>query len=598
MTKSNPVRKSRVDALGTGIKDGGCNIAVTPRTITLSSAILTATSWALWAFALITVKNSGLHLGDYGLAGSLPPSFFAACAALSLAFILNLATSGEDRRREALFVCQIALLIAFLFVTPALVEPFPRFRTTYKVVGLTYLLIGSGAANPAVSVLFNWPSAWALFSAVFQVALPSPETLSVFVKYYAPLIEVAYGLALYVLFRPFLSTKQIYLALFLFYSMNYVGQDYLSPQSVAYLLFLAFLALIFVYIIRSPSTTIRYPTVAISSLLFIIFLSLVVTHFLTSLALLLFFVVFAVCSRIIAKVRLNRFVVPYLVGFAGWMLFGSAAYFNYMLNRQAAKPVSESLTQGLQLGVTGGLEKVTGAVGSVSHTFIANVGISWAVAIAGVVIIWLVYRYASLRKLDKTEAVFLALLVGITPILLLPGYGGELLFRGFLLVLPALMYYFVKNVSFRVIKIAAVVILLAGPILHIVVGYGNESFNYVSPSEISGYDFFHRTVTNGSVFGGVPVAEYINQKNYSSRNMLQFVSLVNAGSLNASGISKLSSAGAPYVFFTSGDEAIVRTLYAPRVNDYQNAKNVTANEPYLNLIYSSANVELYQVRPS
>lgn len=579
-----------------GAKAGGCKIAVTSRTKSLTSAILTATSWALWAFALITIKTSGLRLGAYGLAGSLPPFFYAACVALSLAFILNLATPRVDRWRDALFVCQIALLVAFLFVTPALIEPFPRFRTTYKVVGLTYLVIGNGAVNPAASILFNWPGAWALFSSVFQVALPSPDTLSVFVKYYAPLIEAAYGLALYVLFRPFLSKKQTYLALFLFYSMNYVGQDYFSPQSVAYLLFLAFLALTFIYIIRPSSTTMRYPTVTISSLLFIIFLSLVVTHFLTSFALLLFVIVFAVSSRIVEKVRLTRFIVPYVVGFAGWMLFGSAAYFNYMLNRQAATPVSESLSQGIQAGVTGG--NPSGAVGSVSHAFIANVGILWAIAVAGVVSIWFIYRYASLRKLDKTEAAFLALLVGIVPLLLLPGYGGELLFRGFLLALPALLYYFVKNASFRSVKIAVVLILLAGPILHVVVAYGNESFNYVSPSEISGYDFFYRTVANGSVFGGYPVAEYANQQNYSSRNVLQFVSLVSAGPLNASIQSNLLRAGASYIFFTSGDDAIIRTLYAPRVNEYQNAKNVVANATYFNLIYSSADVVLYQVRPA
>jgi hypothetical protein len=561
------------------------------------SAILTATSWALWAFALITIKTSGLRLGPYGLAGSMPPLFFAACATLSLAFILNLATPRVDRWTEALFVSQIALLVAFLFVTPAFIEPFPRFRTTYKAVGLTYLLIGIGAVNPADNLMFNWPSAWALFSAVFQVALPSPDTLSVFVKYYAPLIEAAYGVALYVLFRPFLSKKQTYLALFLFYSLNYVGQDYLSPQSVAYLLFLAFLALTFVYILRPPSTTMRYPTVATSSLLFVIFLSLVVTHFLTSFALLMFVIIFAVSSRIIAKVRLNRFVVPYVVGFAGWMMFGSAAYFNYILNKQAATPVSENLAEGLQPGVTGGLGNFPGAVGSVSHAFIANVGIFWAVAIACVVSIWFIYRYASLRKLDKTEAAFLALLVGITPILLLPNYSGELLFRGFLLALPALVYYLVKNVSFRVVKIAVVIILLAGPILHVVVAYGNESFNYVSPPEISGYDFFYRTVANGSVFGGFPVGEYVNRQNYSSNNVLQFVSLVSAGPLNASMQSQLSSARA-YVFFTSGDDAIIQTLYAPRVNDYQNVKNVTADASYLNLIYSSADVSIYQVRPA
>jgi hypothetical protein len=576
----------------------GKTIKVTPRTKSLISAVLTATSWALWAFTLIAIKTSGLHFGDYGLGGSLPLSFYAACAALSVAFILNLSFPHVDRWRSGLFVCQIALLIAFLFVTPALIEPFPRFRTTYKVVGLTSLLIGTGALNPAASALFNWPSAWAFFSAVFQVALPSPEALSTFVKYYAPFMEAAYGITLYVLYRPFLSKKQTYLALFLFYVLNYVGQDYLSPQSVAYLLFLAFLALIFIFIIRPSSRAIRYPPAAISLLLFVTFLSLVVTHFLTSLALLLFFIIFAVSSRIIAKVRLDRFAVPYVVGFAGWMLFGSAAYFNYMLNRQKAVPISESISQGLQPGVTGGVFASYKAVGSVVHTFISNVGIVWAVAVACVVSVWFIYRYASSRKLDKTEATYLALIVGTMPILLLPGYGGELLFRGFLLVLPALVYYLVKNVSYRAVKIAVVVILLLGPAVHFFVAYGNESFNYVSPAEISSYGFFYGTVSNATVYGGYPVSEYLHQESYASKNILQVVSLLSCSTLNDVGKAQLTRGGSAYVFFTQGDEAIIRTLYAPQVDDYLHAKNVTANTSFFNLIYSSADVGLYQVRPS
>jgi hypothetical protein len=576
-------------------------LTVTPRTKSLASAILTATSWALWALALIIVKNSGVRFGAYGLGASLPVYFYAACALLSVAFIINLATPHVDRWRDALFISQIALLIAFLFVTPALIEPFPRFRTTYKVVGLTYLVISRGAVNPAESVLFNWPGAWALFSAVFQVALPSPDALSVFVKYYAPFMEVAYGLALYMLFRPFLSKTQTYLALFLFYIMNYVGQDYLSPQSVAYLLFLAFLVLIFVYVIRPAATRMRYPTVAISSLLFVIFLSLVVTHFLTSLALLLFFIIFAVSSRIVVKMRLNRFVVPYVVGFAGWMVFGSAAFFNYMLKRQSATPVSESISQGLQPGVAaggvaGGVANASKVVGSVAHAFISNVGITWAVAVVCIIVVGLVYRYASSRKLDKTEAAYLVLLVGMTPILVLPGYSGELLFRFFLLILPALIYYLVKNVSFRAVKIAAVAILLFGPAVHVFVAYGNESFNYVSPAEISSYNFFYGTVRNASAYGGYPVSDYLHQENYTTKNMFQFFSLLNGGTLDDVGKAQLSREGPTYIFFTQGDDAIIRTLYAPQVDSYLNAKNVTTKTPFFNLIYSTSDVSLYQVR--
>jgi hypothetical protein len=551
----------------------------------------------LWAFALITVKTGGLNIGGFGLAGSMPPIFYVACVTLSLAFILNLGTPGEGRWRDLLFVCQIALLIAFLFATPALVEMFPRFRTTYKVWGLTDLVTRAAAVNPAVNVLFNWPSAWALFSAVFQVAVPSTATQTVFVKYYAPFMEVAYGVALYALYRGFLSKKQAYLGIFLFYIMNYVGQDYLSPESVAYLLFLAFLGLTFVYIIRAPSQRIRYPSVAVASLLFIIFLSLVVTHFLTSFALLTFFIVLALSSRIVAKVRLDRFVVPYVVGFVGWMLFGSAAYFNYMINRQSATPISESISTqvGVTGGVTGGTGGVSGIGGSVTHAFIANVGIVFAVFAAAIVGIWFLYRYASTRRLDKMDAAFLALLVGITPILLLPGYDGELLFRGFLLALPALIYYLVKNVSFRVVKVAAVVILLAGPMLHVLVAYGNESFDYVSPAEISSYNFFYQTVSSASVYGAYPVANWLNQQNYTGGNLLQLVSLLDRGPPNDSARLQLVKGGPSYIFFTPGDYATIQTLYAPRLNDYLRAENTTANAPYFNLVYSSNGVQLYEV---
>jgi hypothetical protein len=218
--------------------------------------------------------------------------------------------------------------------------------------------------------------------------------------------------------------------------------------------------------------------------------------------------------------------------------------------------------------------------------------------VACVVSGWFIYRYASSRKLDKTEAAYLALIVGTTPILLLPGYGGELLFRAFLLVLPALVYYLVKNVSFRTVKIALVAILLLGPVVHFFVAYGNESFNYVSPAESSSYSFFYGTASNASVYGGYPVSDYFHQETYATKSIFQLVSLLRCSTLSDVGKAQLARGGSSYVFFTQGDEAIIRTLYAPQVDDYVDAKNVTANTSFFNLIYSSADVALYQVRPS
>lgn len=193
------------------------------------------------------------------------------------------------------------------------------------------------------------------------------------------------------------------------------------------------------------------------------------------------------------------------------------------------------------------------------------------------------------------DAAFLALLVGITWILLLPGYDGELWFRGFLLALPALIYYLVKNVSFRVVKVAAVVILLAGPMLHVLVAYGNESFDYVSPAEISSYNFFYQTVSSASVYGAYPVANWLNEQNYTGGNLLQLVALLDRGPPNDSVRLQLVKGGPSYIFFTPGDYATIQTLYAPRLNEYLRAENTTANAPYFNLVYSSNGVQLYEV---
>lgn len=573
---------------------------MTLRTKLLAAALLTATSWMLWAFALIPIQMNGLQVGSFGLAASLPPVFYFASIILSLAFVFNLATPGEGRWRDALFVSQLVLLVAFLFVTPALIEPFPRFHggDTYKVMGLTYFVTATGAINPHISSLFNWPSGWALFSTTFQV-LASSETQFVFVKYYAAFMEAASGILLYILYRGFFSKRQAYLALFLFYVMNYVGQDYLSPQSVAYLLFLAFLAILFAHVIREPTRTIQYPSVAVAFLLFITFLSLVATHFLTSVVLLAFFVILAYSSRVVANVRLDRFVPPYVLGFIGWMLFGSAAFFDVMFQSRTGLPITQSLPSSIshfQPGIVMPASLLKTA-GSATHSFIANVGISWALFVVAVGTAGFIYRYIRTQKLEKIDAVFIALLVGTAPVIVLPGYGGDLLSRGFLLILPALVYFLVKNASFRVVQIAVVIILLAGPMLHVVVAYGNESFDYVSPSEMSSYNFFDRTASNASVYAEFAISSYFSLGNYTQGTMRAFDARVNHGPVNASLQAQILHNGTSYVFFTRGDGAFIETQYATQYAAYQNAQNLVATSAYFNLIYSSNGVDLYQVRP-
>jgi len=226
------------------VTESGYAPAVVVRTRALAQSV--GSSWApvalgvvalaLWLRALQHVEV--LRMNDLGLVSVLPSGAFAALALLTVAFVL--AFAQREPRVPVLAFC-VLLLIAMLHGANVLVEPEAAITSTYRHVGVTDTIIRTGHVNPKIDAYFNWPGFFFLLGAVTKLAgFPSALAFGRF----APLAyNVLYLGPLLMIFRSFTRDRRlIWLAIWLFYLTNWVGQDYLSPQGTPYLLHLTIIS--------------------------------------------------------------------------------------------------------------------------------------------------------------------------------------------------------------------------------------------------------------------------------------------------------------------------------------------------------------------
>ena len=125
----------------------------------------------------------------------------------------------------------------------SLIDEEPAFNVVWRHAGVTDYVMTTGRVNPDIDAYFNWPGFFILAALVTRTAgLDSALGLSG----WAPVaFELLYLPALVVISRAFTADRRLaWVAVWLFYVTNWVGQDYLSPQAMGYLLYLAMVAVI------------------------------------------------------------------------------------------------------------------------------------------------------------------------------------------------------------------------------------------------------------------------------------------------------------------------------------------------------------------
>jgi hypothetical protein len=427
-------------------------------------ALAVTASLALW---LVSVRDLDLRtMTSLGLVSTLPPGAFLALALLGTSFCLTL------WRRPApgvLLGAHVVALVFMLYALPALVEPTARFAVTWRHAGVMQAILDTGRVAPGTNPYFDWPGMFVLAglatksagaAGVLGVANWVPFALELL--YLGPLLLILRTLAI--------DRRLVWLAVWVFYLCNWVGQDYFSPQGFAYLLYLVALAVLVGWMRPGWPGSQARPAVrsALVALVLLLFAVIVVSHQLTPFALLASTTVLAVSRRCSARglplamgVILLVWLAYMTAGFIGGhtdAIFGAIGNVDATVNKNVAGRLhgdaGHLLVTRARLGMTFGL---------------------WAVALAAA--LWL-------RRAGHREPAPLLLFLAPFVLAVLQSYGGEVLLRVYLFALP-FAALFVAAVLRRapLPVVVGVTLVLSGAFL--VTRYGNERMDWFSSDEVA-----------------------------------------------------------------------------------------------------------------
>ncbi len=479
------------------------------------------------------------RMSGLGLISVMPAAALAGIALLTLTFVAAL---GLSRARPLLLGATLVAIVVCLDGVTVIAEPEPRFPTAYWIAGFVDYIARTGHTAPELSAYFSWPGFFYLV-ALAEHAVGSSNLIPV-LRFWPLAVDllclVPMGM---IASRMRASWRAKWFAVFIFAIGNWVGQDYFSPQSFNYLLYLIFIALLLIYFGRTgpaapvgrtsvtpvaqpPGRVLRWralltrpiagdlPSVTASrarqatmlSVLVVIFAFATSSHQLTP-----FFMV-AACTGlvIVRRCRLRGLPVLFAVIFIAWLSFAAVPYWSGHFTQMFGG-----------LGDLGGnlSSSVSGRLGGSTplHTLV----LYSRTAFAGAVLLLAVAGVARRRRLAFDDRVALVLMCVPFAGFGMQSYGGEIALRVYLFALPGASllaaYLFFPGPdgdertwrrpapgrrawralgaardrrAWLVVPLAAVC-SVAAVLLFFVARYGNEAFEQTPPGELTAMNYLY-----------------------------------------------------------------------------------------------------------
>jgi hypothetical protein len=194
-------------------------------------------SVVLWAVGLSRTQVPAIQ--PYGLITSLPLIYYAGIALLVVSAIVEL---RHTRISEWRMAAHAVALVFMLFATAPIVYPAGRYGWLYKTIGVVQYISAHGQTNDKIDIYQNWPGFFALF-AWFDKAAGVSSPL-VYAKWAQVVVELAALPLLYLIYDSLaLPVRRRWVAVLLYTSANWIGQDYFSPQAFGTVLSLGIMAL-------------------------------------------------------------------------------------------------------------------------------------------------------------------------------------------------------------------------------------------------------------------------------------------------------------------------------------------------------------------
>ena len=414
----------------------------------IATRLLLVLAVVCWMIALPTLFSAGLS--QFGLLATASPLFLTSFLVTVLAFVVAIRTR---RFPEAVAATVVIALLQRLPTSVA--TDVPLYSWTYKHLGVVDYIQQTGSLAHGVDVYQGWPGLFAVTAWFSDITGVDPLTIA---HWFTPAFHLAMVGVAYAAGRAWrLGKYQSIVFSFLIEAVNWVGQDYYSPQATA-LLMSAGILLLMGLSRRRPIGT---------PLILIIFGAMVVTHQLTP-----YWLIIASLGLVVLRRLQPRWLVVAMIAMAGLYLafnYDTAGQFSLL----SFDPVQNAQSNIPTTGVFG--QQVTSVI-----VRILSVGL-WAGA---ALCAWLQKR--------KRQPILAPVVVTGSSFLLLAGqgYGGEAIFRVFLyslfgcglLIAPVLTRAIWGGVPARTLASLTLVVAVAASAQGF---YGSWFANRMSSSQVA-----------------------------------------------------------------------------------------------------------------
>jgi hypothetical protein len=446
-----------------------------------------------WLVSLLRFEGDLRLMSDLGLVSVLPAGAFVGVSLLTVSFCLAL---WRLPTKTSLLMAHVLALIVMLFGTPALIEDVPRFSVAWRHAGIAEMVARTGVVRPDLDVYGNWPGFFVVLGFLSRAAGVSNPLA--FAEWASVTFNALYLGPLLLLYRAVgVGPRTTWLAVWIFYTANWVAQDYLAPQALGYLFYLTALALL----LRMPAawpTAWRQPEssavpVRTFSVVVLLAAASVPTHQLTPVQLTISLAGIGLVWRGVPR-ALPIFLA---CAIAAWAVFMATSYLDGHLAGVVGDVgrVGSSVEEGVQARVAG----------SAGHLFVVRTRLVLSAVIALLAVAGfarLVARYGK-AGVDR-RLVVLALAPALLPAI--QSYGGEVGLRAFFFALPLLAYFaaslfyppWLSRVSLRAVA-TTVPVLLCIVAAFGFARYGNERADFFTAEEARAFEYVYDHASASSV---------------------------------------------------------------------------------------------------
>ena len=415
------------------------------------SLAVMAVAIVVWALSLRHIDLDVMN--DIGLLSVLPVTYFAALFALFASFCVLIYRNDTP---DTILALHVLALIVMIQSTPPLLYGTLRYSWAWKHLGIVDYIMRHRAVDPAIRNLdayHNWPGFFAASALITEVAgLDSPLILAIWAGVF---FDILFFGALLLVYRTLTDDRRlIWLGILFFFLTNWIGQDYYSPQAMAYFLYLVVVGICLTWF--RTSLTIKLPAssrwftiqrglaiidrllertrtgaveisrsdsftrVALMSLSILAAFAIVASHQLTPI-MLIGAVSFLALSH---QTNIRGFPAIVILLTLTWILFVATHFLGNNI-----QDIIDSAGQ------------VSGNVGS-NLIDVANTSPGQRL-VALTISIWLLALVGGFRRMTTGSIDLAAAMLMLGPALIPVGnaYGGEILFRVYLFTMPSIAFF-------------------------------------------------------------------------------------------------------------------------------------------------------------